>query len=155
MELVARGQLAHHPALGAMGPEPLGADFNADSLARACAGKRTPLKSALLDQRVVAGLGNIYASEALHVAGLSPRRAASSLATMSGAPREGAHRLASAIKRVLEDAIARLQTPSHRSERFLVYDREGQRCSRSACAGVIRRRVQGGRSTFFCSVCQH
>ena len=98
MDLVPRGQLAQYPALDAMGPEPLGPDFHGAALARACAGKRTPLKLALLDQHVVAGLGNIYASEALHRAGLSPRRRASTLATRSGAPKPSALRLAAAIK---------------------------------------------------------
>jgi formamidopyrimidine-DNA glycosylase len=155
MELVPAGRLSRHPVLSKLGPEPLSADFDAAVLALACHRKKTSLKAALMDQRVVAGLGNIYASEALHVAGLSPRRLASSLATTSGAPRESAHRLVSAIKRVLEDAIARLAAPGHRGAPFLVYDRAGQRCSRSECDGVIRRRVQAGRSTFFCSVCQH
>jgi formamidopyrimidine-DNA glycosylase len=154
MELVPAGKLQRHPVLSGLGPEPLSNEFDGAALARACRGKKTSLKAALMDQRVVAGLGNIYASEALHLAGLSPRRSASSLATASGAPREPAHRLAAAIKRVLEDAIARLSTPGHRDIPFRVYDREGQRCSKPACAGVIRRRVQAGRSTFFCSVCQ-
>jgi formamidopyrimidine-DNA glycosylase len=154
MELVPAGRLPRHPILSKLGPEPLSDDFNAATLARACRGKKTSLKAALLDQRVVAGLGNIYASEALHVAGLSPRRPASILATSAGAPREAAHRLASAIKRVLEEAIARLSGAVYRDARFLVYDREGERCSKSGCTGVIRRRVQAGRSTFFCPVCQ-
>jgi len=154
MELVARGQLAHHPALGAMGPEPLAADFDADSLARACAGKRTPLKVALLDQRVVAGLGNIYASEALHRAGLSPRRRASTIATPSGHPKESAHRLASAIKQVLQEAIARKAKASYRGSRFRVYDREGERCRTRGCEGTVRRFSQAGRSTFYCPDCQ-
>jgi formamidopyrimidine-DNA glycosylase len=132
----------------------LSGDFDGTVLARACHGKKTSLKAALLDQRVVAGLGNIYASEALHVAGLSPRRPASILATPSGGPRPAAHRLASAIKRVLEDAIKRQATPVYRASRFRVYDREGQRCSRSGCQGTIRRQVQAGRSTFYCPDCQ-
>ncbi len=155
MELVAAGKLSRHPVLSKLGPEPLSDDFDGTVLARACHRKKTSLKAALLDQRVVAGLGNIYASEALHLAGLSPRRSASILATPSGAPRASAHRLAAAIKRVLNTAIARQSTPAYRTERFLVYDREGQRCSRSGCKGTIRRNVQSGRSTFYCSVCQH
>src|SRR5919109_3083651 len=98
MDLVADDELATHPVLSTLGPEPLSAEFNASSLARACRGRKTSLKVALLDQRVVAGLGNIYASEALHLARLSPHRRASTIATPSGAPRESAHRLASAIK---------------------------------------------------------
>jgi formamidopyrimidine-DNA glycosylase len=154
MDLVPRGQLARHPALGALGPEPLGPDFNGARLARACAGKRTPLKLALLDQRVVAGLGNIYASEALHLAGLSPRRRASAIATPSGVPRHSAERLAEAIAQVLQKAIDRAAMTSYRSSRFRVYDREGERCRTRRCGGTIRRFWQSGRSTFYCPECQ-
>src|SRR5262245_10837594 len=154
MELVAAGRLPQHPVLSKLGPEPLSDDFDGTTLARACHRKKTSLKAALLDQRVVAGLGNIYASEALHVAGLSPRRSASILASASGAPRAAAHRLAAAIKRVLLDAIDRQSKPAYREGRFLVYDREGQRCSKSGCTGTIRRHVQSGRSTFYCPACQ-
>jgi formamidopyrimidine-DNA glycosylase len=154
MDLVPRGHLARHPALGAIGPEPLEPDFDGGALARACAGRRTSLKAALLDQRVVAGLGNIYASEALHLAGVSPRRRASTIATPSGLPRPAAHRLAAAIKGVLQDAIERASTASYRSSRFRVYDREGERCRTRRCAGTIRRFVQTGRSTFYCPECQ-
>lgn len=154
MELVAAGKLSQHPVLSELGPEPLSDDFDGAALARACRGKKTSLKAALLDQRVVAGVGNIYAAEALHIAGLSPKRPASILATPSGAPREAAHRLAAAIKRVLEEAIVRQSAREYRDAPFLVYDREGKPCLKADCAGVIRRRVQGGRSTFFCAVCQ-
>ncbi len=154
MDLLRAGGLPSHPALGALGPEPLSADFDGSALARACAGKKTTLKAALLDQRVVSGLGNIYVSEALHLAGLSPHRRASTIATPSGAPRPAAHRLAAAIKQVLEAAIARASGASYRSSRFRVYDREGARCRRRGCAGIIRRRTQAGRSTFYCGVCQ-
>ena len=154
MELVPVGRLHRHPALSRLGPEPLSEDFDGAALARAFHRKKTSLKAALMDQRVVAGLGNIYVSEALHVAGLSPRRPASTLATSSGAPREAAHRLASAIKRVLEKAIARQSGSPYREARFLVYDRDDQRCLKSGCRGTIRRRVQAGRSTFYCPVCQ-
>jgi formamidopyrimidine-DNA glycosylase len=118
-------------------------------LARACRGKRTSLKAALSDQRVVAGLGNIYVVEALHRAHLSPRRQASTVATSTGAPRESAVRLAAAIKKVLRDAVTRAAR-----NRFRVYDREGERCPTRGCAGVIRRITQSNRSTFFCPVCQ-
>jgi formamidopyrimidine-DNA glycosylase len=154
MDLMPRGHLARHPALGAMGPEPLGPDFDGAVLARACAGKRTALKLALLDQRVVAGLGNIYASEALHRAGLSPRRRASTIATSAGHPKPSAHHLAAAIKRVLQDAIARKAMPSYRASRFRVYDRAGERCRTARCDGTIRRFWQAGRSTFYCPDCQ-
>lgn len=154
MELVPAGKLDRHPLVSRLGPEPLSSDFDGAALARACHHKKTSLKAALMDQRVVAGLGNIYVSEALHMAGLSPQRKASTLATSSGAPRDAAHRLAAAIKRVLEHAIARQSGSPYRDSRFLVYDREDQRCLKSGCPGIIRRRVQGGRSTFYCRVCQ-
>jgi formamidopyrimidine-DNA glycosylase len=154
MDLVAPGRLARHRALGAMGPEPLDPAFDAAALARACAGRRTSLKAALLDQRVVAGLGNIYAGEALHLAGLSPRRRASTIATAAGQPKDSTHRLAQAIKIVLRRAIARSSKPSARGSRFRVYDREGGRCTTRQCGGTIRRVVQSGRSTFFCPECQ-
>lgn len=153
MTLVTKEAPAGHAALAAMGPEPLSDSFNADTLAAACAGKRVSLKVALLDQRVVAGLGNIYASEALHVAGLSPRRRASTIATRGGAPRESAVRLAAAIKQVLREAIARKET-AYRASRFRVYDREGEPCRTKGCKGAVRRITQAGRSTFFCPECQ-
>jgi formamidopyrimidine-DNA glycosylase len=154
MDLIPTASLPAHPVLGKLGPEPLSAEFDAAALARACRGKKTTLKVALLDQQVVAGLGNIYASEALHVAGLSPHRRASTIATPSGAPRESARRLTAAIKRVLTGAIARKTASEYRSSRFRVYDREAERCRRAKCTGTIRRRTQAGRSTFFCPVCQ-
>jgi formamidopyrimidine-DNA glycosylase len=155
MDLVPAGQLVRHPVLGALGIEPLSAAFDAAALARACKAKKTSLKAALLDQRIVAGLGNIYVSEALHRAGLLPQRRASTIATSSGLPRPAAHRLAAAIRRVLGEAIDRVSRPAYRAERFRVYDREGERCRRRGCAGTIRRRTQAGRSTFYCPVCQH
>ena len=154
MDLVAADSLATHPTLSRLGPEPLSNEFDAATLARACKGKKTSLKTALLDQKVVAGLGNIYASEALHVARLSPYRQASTIATASGAPRAAAHRLATAIKQVLTEAIDRRSTRGRGSSRFRVYDREAERCHRSRCGGRIRRRTQAGRSTFFCPRCQ-
>jgi formamidopyrimidine-DNA glycosylase len=154
MDLVPDGALDAHPALGRMGPEPLSPAFDAGALARACAGRRTPLKLALLDQRVVAGLGNIYASEALHLAHLSPRQRAASIATRDGRPRDGAHRLAAAVKIVLGRAIERQSRAAYRGGRFRVYDREGERCLSRSCRGTIVRFTQGGRSTFYCPVCQ-
>jgi formamidopyrimidine-DNA glycosylase len=153
MDLIQSRELSVHPVLARLGPEPLSSEFDAATLARTCRGRRTSLKAALLDQRVVAGLGNIYASEALHLAGLSPRRSAAILATRGGAPRQPAHRLVAAIKHVLEKAIAR-QSARSLDDRFLVYDREGERCVRAGCRGTIRRRTQGGRSTFYCPACQ-
>jgi formamidopyrimidine-DNA glycosylase len=154
MDLLSREALATHPVLSRLGPEPLSAEFNGFTLAQACRGKKTPLKIALLDQRVVAGLGNIYAAEALYLARLSPHRKASTIATPSGAPRESAHRLAAAIKQVLREAIERQSRAAYRSSRFRVYDRETERCRRAGCGGTIRRRTQAGRSTFFCPICQ-
>lgn len=155
MDLLTTRELSAHPVLSRLGPEPLSAAFDANVLARAARGKRTTLKAALLDQRVVSGLGNIYASEALHLAGLSPMRSFSTIATASGAPRESARRLADAIKQVLTAAVQRSMTKRrYRSSRFRVYDREGEPCPRRGCSGTIRRRTQNGRSTFYCPVCQ-
>ena len=154
MLLLTPDERHSHPALGALGPEPLSPAFDADALARACRGRRVSLKAALLDQRTVAGLGNIYAVEALHRAGLSPRRRASTVAFGDGRPRDTAVRLAAGIKRVLNEAIARQADGDTGGSRFRVYDREGARCPRRACAGTIIRRVDAGRSTFYCPSCQ-
>ena len=153
MDLAEEGRLRDYPSLSAMGPEPLSTEFDDASLARACKGKKVSLKVALLDQRVVAGLGNIYASEALHHARLSPLRKASTIATASGAPKESATRLAASIKAVLTSAIRRRESP-YRSARFKVYEREGQPCLRRGCGGTIRRLTQAGRSTYYCPKCQ-
>jgi formamidopyrimidine-DNA glycosylase len=154
MDLLTPRQLKDHPSLSRLGPEPLSAGFDAAALARACRGKKTSLKAALLDQRVVAGLGNIYVSEALHVARLSPQRRASTIATSSGLPRPAAIRLAAAIKQVLRVAVLRASKARYRSARFRVYDRAGERCPRANCAGVISQRTQAGRTTYYCPVCQ-
>jgi formamidopyrimidine-DNA glycosylase len=154
MDLLDAEALSAHPVLSTLGPEPLSAEFDASSLARACKGRKTPLKGALLDQRVVAGLGNIYAAEALHVARLSPGRQASTIATPSGAPRASARRLAAAIKQVLTDAVDRQSRSAYRSARFRAYGREAEPCRRRGCGGTIERRTQAGRSTFFCPRCQ-
>jgi formamidopyrimidine-DNA glycosylase len=154
MDLLDAAALAGHPVLSTLGPEPLSPEFSASALARACRGKKTPLKVALLDQRVVAGLGNIYAAEALYLARLSPERPASTIATPSGAPREAARRLTAAIKQVLTEAVDRKTRGAYRSARFRVYDREGEPCRRRRCGGTIERRTQAGRSTFFCPRCQ-
>lgn len=134
-----------------LGPEPLDDAFVAEVLADKLRGRRAPLKTALSDQRVVAGLGNIYVSEALHRARLSPRRASGTLVEPSGAPRRPLRMLVHAIRAILNDAIA----DESDEYRFLrVYDREGKRCPRRGCRGVIKRIVQAGRSTFYCPVCQ-
>ncbi len=165
MKLVPRAQLDQEPLLRALGPEPLGNEFDAALLARACKGKKTSLKAALSDQKVVAGLGNIYVCEALHRALLSPKRRASTIATKSGASNERAQTLVEAIKAVLKDALAAggSSLRDHRrtdgqlgdfQHNFRVYDREGQPCPTPGCGGTIKRMVQTGRSTFFCPVCQ-
>lgn len=150
--------LDHDPAAaawteGVVGPEPLDRAFTATTLARALAGKKTTLKAALLDQRVVAGLGNIYVCEALHGARLSPRRKAGTIVDRRGGPTPRLVALVTAIKATLRTAIAH----GHRvagPDRFRVYDHEGQPCPRRDCSGTIARIVQGGRSTFYCPVCQ-
>jgi formamidopyrimidine-DNA glycosylase len=139
------------PLRGVLGPEPLGPDFDASVLARALHGRRTTLKSALSNQRVVAGLGNIYVSEALHRARLSPLRLCTTLVAHSGAPRPELRRLVRAIRATLTDALSE---PITDADRFRVYGREGDRCQRRGCRGSIRRIVQAGRSTFYCPVCQ-
>ncbi len=165
MKLVSRRELEREPLLRGLGPEPLGNEFDAAMLACACRGKKTSLKAALSDQRIVAGLGNIYVCEALHRAQLSPRRRAASVASKAGTSSERAERLVQAIKAVLGDAIAAggSSLRDHRrtdgelgafQHDFRVYDRAGQPCPTAGCRGTIRRIVQVGRSTFFCPACQ-
>lgn len=154
MKVLSPAALAADTALSALGPEPLDDTFTPDVLVARLRGKHAAsIKTALLDQRVVAGVGNIYACEALHRARLSPRKRASALVTPGGAPRASAVALVAAIRAALGDAIARRNRPGA-SDRFLVYDREGERCRRRACTGIIRRVVQAGRSTFYCPACQ-
>ena len=157
MTLLRAEDIESHPALARLGPEPLAARFDAAALARELGRRRTPLKIGLSDQRVIAGLGNIYVSEALYRARLSPKRRASTLVMRTGKPRPALDDLVRAIKDVLKVAI-RNQYPVasgfSRKNPFLVYDREGERCLRRGCGGTIKRIVQGGRSTFFCPVCQ-
>src|SRR5262249_49704743 len=165
MLIVPRRDLSSHPLMREVGPEPLGNAFDASLLAAACAPKKTSLKAVLLDQTVVAGLGNIYACEALHRARLSPKRGASSIATRTGAPNPKALALVAAIKAVLNDAIKAggSSLRDHRQtdgelgyfqHHFRVYDREGEPCVTPGCGGTVRRIVQNGRSTFFCAKCQ-
>jgi formamidopyrimidine-DNA glycosylase len=159
MTLARTAELAEHPLFRDLGREPLGEDFDAAALGDALAGARTPLKSALLDQRRVAGLGNIYVCESLYRARLSPLREAGSLR-----PAEIA-RLARAIASVLEAAIEAGGSTlrDHRQtdgalgyfqHAFEVYDREGAACGHARCAGAIGRFAQNGRSTFWCASCQ-
>lgn len=153
MDLALAGEAEAYPSLKAMGPEPLSVEFNAASLARSCRGKKASIKVTLLDQGVVGGLGNIYASESLHHAKLSPLRPASVIATASGAPRKSAQQLTASIKAVLTGAIRRAESP-YRAGRFRVYERQGERCLRPGCSGVIRQITQGARSTYYCPRCQ-
>ena len=165
MKIIPRASLEAEPLLKGLGPEPLGNAFDAGLLAQSCAGKNTSLKAALLDQRVVAGLGNIYVCEALYRAHLSPRRRASTLAEKKGAPTDHAKRLINAIHAVLNQAIEAggSSLRDHRQtsgelgyfqHSFRVYDREGERCGTPGCGGIIRRFTQNGRSTFWCPKCQ-
>jgi len=165
MKLIPRAKLEDEPLLRALGPEPLGNAFDAAMLADTCQGKKTSLKAALLDQRIVAGLGNIYVCEALHRAHLSPRRLARTIADRNGAPNQRAEQLVEGIKAVLNEAIKAggSSLRDHRltdgdlgmfQHRFRVYDREGEKCRTAGCRGTVRRIVQNGRSTFYCPVCQ-
>src|ERR1700750_3197202 len=154
MQIIARKALEGEPLLKGLGPVPLGNEFDAAMLAHSCAGKKTSLKAALLDQRVVAGLGNIYVCEALFRSHLSPRRSAPTLADKKGGPTDHAKRLVEAIHAVLNQAIEAggSSLSDHRQtsgelgyfqHSFLVYDREGQKCG---CGGVGERLTQNGRS---------
>ena len=156
VDLFPTADLERYPAFAAMGPEPLGPDFTADYLARALAGRSAPIKALLLDQRIVAGLGNIYVCEALHMAGISPARAGGRI----GRKRLGL--LVPAIRAVLEAAIEAggstlrdYARPSgelgYFAKQWRVYGREGEPCG---CGAPVKRRVDGGRSTFYCAACQ-
>jgi len=159
MDLIPAADLAAHPYFARMGPEPLGPDFGLETLTRAFKGKTASIKAALLDQSVVAGLGNIYVCEALYRAGISPQRLAGKVQKAKLPP------LIDAIRAVLEEAI--LAGGSTLSDyaavdgamggfqhRFAVYDRAGADCAREGCGGMIQRAVQAGRSSFWCAKCQ-
>ncbi|HEY2011167.1 MAG TPA: bifunctional DNA-formamidopyrimidine glycosylase/DNA-(apurinic or apyrimidinic site) lyase [Rhizomicrobium sp.] len=170
MTLVDTARLEDDKIFKDIGIEPLSDGFSTDYLAKALEGKKTPIKAALLDQRVVAGLGNIYVCEALFRAGISPKRLAGSL------KRERIGPLVAAIKKVLKDAIAAggstlrdhaqaTGDPGNFQHHFLVYGREGLPCKNPAsssaavghkrsCPGTVKRIVQSGRSTFYCPKCQ-
>ena len=159
MDLTTLDALDTHKLLAGLGPEPLSNEFNGPALAAALAGRHTPIKAALLDQHVVAGIGNIYACEALYRSGLSPRRLAH---TVQGGRAE---RLATAVKQVLAEAIEAGGSTlrdyrqadgelGYFQHAFKVYGREGEACRAPDCGRPLRRLVQSGRSTFYCATCQ-
>jgi formamidopyrimidine-DNA glycosylase len=164
MDLVAEPALEAHKLLSGIGVEPLGNEFDAPYLASVVCGRKAPLKAALLDQRLIAGLGNIYVCEALYRARLSPKRKAGSLVNKNAYdPR--LEDLVRHIRAVLLEAIAAggstlrdFVKPSGDAgsfqQVFAVYDRGGKKCRRRGCGGTIKRIVQSGRSTFYCPKCQ-
>jgi formamidopyrimidine-DNA glycosylase len=165
MDLAASAALEEHPRLSALGAEPLAAEFDGDCLAKLFLGSRAPLKAALLDQKRIAGLGNIYVCEALFRARLLPTRPAGILTNARGAPSRAAAALAAAIREVLEEAIEAGGSTlrDHRQTNgelgyfqhsFRVYDREGLPCVRPRCRGTVARITGSGRSTFYCPICQ-
>jgi formamidopyrimidine-DNA glycosylase len=165
MLLVPRSGLAEHPLFASLGVEPVGNALSAEHLAEAFRGKAAPLKAALLDQSIIAGLGNIYVCEALYRSGLSPRRAAGSLVTRGGEPSARLERLVPVIREVIAEAIeaggSSLRDHAQPSgelgyfqHRFLVYGREGEACLKPGCGTIVRRLVQSNRSTFYCPTCQ-
>lgn len=165
MDIFRRADMQEHPSFSGLGPEPIGNALDADYLARRFTGKTQPLKSALLDQKVIAGLGNIYVCEALWRSHLSPARAAGTLVTAKGRPGRQLQPLVDAIRAVIADAIEaggsslrdHIQTDGslgYFQHSFAVYDREGEACRTPGCGGTVERVVQAGRSTFFCRRCQ-
>ncbi|MFN3718429.1 MAG: bifunctional DNA-formamidopyrimidine glycosylase/DNA-(apurinic or apyrimidinic site) lyase [Rhizobium rhizophilum] len=165
MDLMPRSELDTYPAFRDLGPEPVGNRLSADYLATRFAGRSQPLKSALLDQKVIAGLGNIYVCEALWRAHLSPTRKVSTLVTKTGKPRQELTLLADSIREVIADAIQaggsslrdHIQadgTLGYFQHFFRAYDREGRDCLTDGCGGTVERIVQSGRSTFYCRRCQ-
>lgn len=165
MDLATTATLDTHPLLADLGIEPLGPDLTTEYLARHAAGRRSDLKSFLLDQRIIAGLGNIYVCEALFRTHLKPSRPASCLATPTGKPNARTAALIPHIRAVLADAIEAGGSTlrdyaqadgslGYFQHSFHVYGREGEPCLTPACRGMVHRTVQAGRSTFFCPVCQ-
>ncbi|KWT70931.1 Formamidopyrimidine-DNA glycosylase [Hyphomicrobium sulfonivorans] len=165
MLLVEPEERDTHPMLRQLGIEPLGEELTAAHLAAKAHGKRTDLKAFLLDQRIIAGLGNIYVCEALYRAHLLPTRGTATIATATGKPTAKAEALVTAIRDVLNDAIgaggSSLRDYRHTDgklgyfqHRFAVYNRAGKKCPREGCGGTIERLVQSGRSTFYCPRCQ-
>ena len=165
MLMTSRAELHQHKLIRDLGVEPVGNQLNADLLAEHFAGKTAPLKAALLDQKVIAGLGNIYVCEALWRSGLYPKRKARTLVLKSGKPTQRLTILVDHIREVIRDAIAaggsslRDHTQTDGSlgyfqHSFAAYDQEGNPCQKPYCSGTIKRITQSGRSTFYCSRCQ-
>ena len=159
VDVVSLDKLSKYPSLAFLGPEPLGNEFNAPSLRQKIIKKQSPIKSVLLDQSIITGLGNIYVCEALHRAGISPRRKARNIS------KRKFENLVIAIQVVLKDAIKaggsslkdHVQTTGEMGyfqHQFQVYNRVGQQCFRPKCDGTISRIVQSARSTFYCARCQ-
>ena len=159
MGLIPSGEVETHPWFAALGPEPLGNSFSGAHLAEAFASKKQNIKVSLLDQRIVAGLGNIYVCEALYRARISPLIAAGKVS------KSRLETLAAVVRDVLNDAIAAGGSTlrdfanaeggqGYFQHRFDVYGREGQPCPGDGCTGVVKRVVQAGRSTFYCPGCQ-
>lgn len=165
MLMIPRAELAEHALFARLGVEPVGNALSAEHLAQAFRGKAAPLKAALLDQSIIAGLGNIYVCEALYRSGLSPQRAAGTLVTRGGQPTARLERLVPVIREVIAEAIeaggSSLRDHAQPSgelgyfqHRFRVYDREGEACATPGCGTIVRRIVQSNRSTFYCPTCQ-
>ena len=165
MGLIGAAEMATHPHFAGLGIEPLGNELTPHFLASKADGRKTDLKAFLMDQRIVCGLGNIYVCEALHRAGLSPARDASTLAGRGGRPSARAEKLVPEIRAVLTAAIEAGGSTlrdykkadgslGYFQHAFAVYGREGEPCARRGCAGTVRRMVQAGRSTFHCPKCQ-
>ncbi|MCV6595575.1 MAG: bifunctional DNA-formamidopyrimidine glycosylase/DNA-(apurinic or apyrimidinic site) lyase [Mangrovicoccus sp.] len=159
MDLVATSEAERHKMLAHLGPEPLGNSFHEDYLAKTLSGRMTPIKSALLDQRVVAGLGNIYVCEALFRAGISPIRkagriSASRLSALVPVIREVLHEAIEAGGSSLRDYRQTDGDLGYFQHSFQVYGREDQPCLNPGCSGTIQRKIQAGRSTFYCPQCQ-
>lgn len=159
MDLMPTDRAADHPLLAGLGPEPFGNDFNEPYLAGRLKGRKTPIKAALLDQRIIAGLGNIYVAETLYRARISPLRLAGDLAEPA------VHALVPLVREVLAEAIEAGGSSlrdfrqasgelGYFSKHFQVYDREGQPCETPGCTGTVTRTVQSGRSSFWCPACQ-
>jgi formamidopyrimidine-DNA glycosylase len=165
MDLLPTGEIDRYPAFAALGPEPTGNLLSADYLASRFLARKSPVKTTLLDQGVVAGLGNIYVCEALYRSGIAPDRPAQALVTASGEPSRKLEDLTRSIREVIAEAIEaggsslrdHIRTDGslgYFQHSFRVYDREGENCITPGCGGTVSRLVQSGRSTFHCPVCQ-